>query len=150
MDSELQAGGDLPTPRFTDNDNGTVTDNLTGLIWLKDADCFGNRSLEEALSDVSIVMSGVCGLTDGSLLGDWRLPNIRELQSLIDYGRTEPAKPPGHPFSNWDLTYWSSTSLAQGENIVASSGFYVNFNQGGTMIDGKGGYKHVWPVRGGQ
>lgn len=39
----LQRGIAWPIPRFTDNHNGSVTDNLTGLIWLKDADCFGLR-----------------------------------------------------------------------------------------------------------
>lgn len=40
-DGDLQKGLAWPSPRFTDNGNGTVTDNLTGLIWLKNADCFG-------------------------------------------------------------------------------------------------------------
>src|SRR5262245_39263605 len=38
-DGALQKGVVLPTPRFTDNNNGTLTDNLTGLIWLKKANC---------------------------------------------------------------------------------------------------------------
>jgi len=37
--------------RFTDNGDGTVTDNLTALIWLKNADCFGTRVWADALSD---------------------------------------------------------------------------------------------------
>jgi hypothetical protein len=41
QDGELQKGAALPSPRFTDNGDGTVTDNLTGLIWLKNADCWG-------------------------------------------------------------------------------------------------------------
>jgi len=45
-DGDLQRGIPWPNPRFTDNEDGTVTDNLTGLIWLKDANCFGIRSLE--------------------------------------------------------------------------------------------------------
>ena len=40
-DGDLQKGIALPSPRFTDNGNGTVTDNLTGLIWLKNANCIG-------------------------------------------------------------------------------------------------------------
>ncbi|MFZ4859384.1 MAG: hypothetical protein ACOYL3_23655 [Desulfuromonadaceae bacterium] len=44
-DGELLIGAAWPTPRFTDNvvngiSNGTVTDNLTGLVWLKNANCF--------------------------------------------------------------------------------------------------------------
>src|SRR5215831_9628931 len=38
-DGALQKGVALPTPRFTNNNNGTITDNLTGLIWLKNANC---------------------------------------------------------------------------------------------------------------
>ena len=53
QDGEFQAGVDWASPRFTDNGDGTVTDNLTGLRWLKDADCFGARSWSEALSDAN-------------------------------------------------------------------------------------------------
>lgn len=38
-DGDLQKGVAWPVPRFTDNEDGTVTDNLTGLIWLTNADC---------------------------------------------------------------------------------------------------------------
>lgn len=48
-DGDLQRGAIWPNPRFTDNGNGTVTDNLTGLIWLKDANCFGKRFWADAL-----------------------------------------------------------------------------------------------------
>jgi hypothetical protein len=37
QDGAMQKGVGLPTPRFTDNTNGTITDNLTGLIWLQNA-----------------------------------------------------------------------------------------------------------------
>src|SRR5512139_3706494 len=39
QDGDKQAGIAWPSPRFTDNKDGTVSDNLTGLIWLKDANC---------------------------------------------------------------------------------------------------------------
>ena len=54
-------------PRFTDNGDGTVTDNLTGLIWTKAADCFGLRDWANAVSDVNMLANGSCGLTDGSV-----------------------------------------------------------------------------------
>ena len=50
-DGDLEKGITWPNPRFTDNGVGTVTDNLTGLIWLKDANCFGPRDWSEAVSD---------------------------------------------------------------------------------------------------
>ena len=74
-----------PDPRFTDNGDGTVTDNLTGLIWLKYANCFGETNWHDALDASNNLTNGQCGLSDGSNLGDWRLPNEGELGSLIDY-----------------------------------------------------------------
>ena len=83
-----------PTPRFTDNNNGTVTDNLTKLIWTKNANAFGTKKWDDALSAANSLASGtIPGLTDGSKAGDWRLPNVRELQSLIDYEFYSPALP---------------------------------------------------------
>ena len=43
-DGDLERGVELVTPRFTDNGDGTVADNQTGLIWLKNANCFGQRA----------------------------------------------------------------------------------------------------------
>src|SRR5262249_33933161 len=52
-DGALRKGVALPSPRFTDNQNGTITDNLTGLIWLKNANCPGiSRTWQTALDDV--------------------------------------------------------------------------------------------------
>src|SRR5262245_4364823 len=90
-DGALRKGVALPTPRFTDNNNGTITDNLTGLIWSKTANCFSNQTWELAMSAANGLHSGECGLTDGSIAGDWRLPNIKELFSLVDYEFHQPA-----------------------------------------------------------
>ena len=43
-DGDLEKGVTWPSPRFTNNSNGTVTDNLTGLIWLRNANCFGQKA----------------------------------------------------------------------------------------------------------
>ena len=147
-DGDLQKGVIWPYPRFTDNLDGTITDNLTGLIWLKNANCFGSRSWNNALSDCNGLSSGYCGLTDGSNAGDWRLPNYKELFSLVDAENYNPALPSGHPFTNVQLYYyWSSTTFAeQTFNVwvvpIYSGGVY-NYSKGG-------GPAHVWPVRGGQ
>jgi hypothetical protein len=112
-DGDLEKGMPWPYPRFTDNGDGTVTDNLTGLIWLKNANCFGQRTFYDALSDSNGLESGECGLTDGSHAGEWRLPNRRELFSLVDDDRYNPALPLVHPFINVQSNmYWSSTTRA--------------------------------------
>jgi uncharacterized membrane protein len=117
QDAEYQLG--LTTgefPRFTDNGNGAVLDNLTGLVWLKNADCFGNKTWMNALSLAGQVSDGACGLADGSEAGDWRLPNIKELHSLVDYGLAFPAINVDHPFADVEAYYWSSTtSVAEPE-----------------------------------
>jgi hypothetical protein len=146
-DGDLEKGVAWPTPRFTDNGNGTVTDNLTGLIWLKNANCFGARNWTQALSDANTLNSGECGLGDGSSEGDWRLPNVRELQSLIDYGRYSPALPSGHPFTGVQSSlYWSSTT--QATNASYAWGVYMRC--GHVHWDDKMRTRYVWPVRGGQ
>jgi hypothetical protein len=147
-DGELQTGVASPSPRFIDNSNGTVTDKLTGLIWQKNAGAIGPRTWNEALSAANTLKSGDYDLADGSKAGDWRLPNIRELQSLVDYGRLQPALPAGHPFTGGEFTtYWSSTRAAF---FIPTHVWLVNFYYG-TLDALDESYDHisVWCVRGG-
>jgi hypothetical protein len=147
QDGAFQKGATV-SPRFTDNANGTVKDNLTGLIWLKNANCFGPRTWTDALVVSNTLTSGNCGLMDGSVAGNWRLPNLRELQSLIDLGQTNPALPAGHPFSGVASgDYWSSTTWAVSPNgaqdLSLFTGWYYN-NVKNQAAD------YVLPVRSGQ
>jgi hypothetical protein len=99
-----------------------------------------------------------CGDTsnNGSHQTDWRLPNVRELHSLINYGVAEvPSLPVDHPFVNvWARWYWTSTSHFQ----YTESAWFVSMYGGRVQHYGKnavdGGYDfyrfYVWPVRGGQ
>ena len=133
--------------RFTDNGDGTVRDNLTGLIWLKNANCFGGLNWDPALMAANGLADGSCGLSDGSSAGDWRLPNVNELHSLIDLSQNNPALPAGHPFTGVSVDYWSSTSNA----AFASNAWSVDLINGGVIDDPKSDEAfNVWPVRGGQ
>ena len=148
-DSELRRGVLWPVPRFTDNGNGTVKDNLTGLIWLKNSNCFGARTWDQALTDANGLASPSCGLSDGSLAGHWRLPNVRELLSLIDFAAFSPAIPSGTPFAGVQpsVRYWSSTVVANNTPNAWDIDFdigTVNRNQAKTNT------YFVWPVSGGQ
>jgi len=148
-DGDLERGVVKPAnkDRFTDNGDGTVTDNLTGLIWLKNADCFGQGDWYEALSDCNGLADGMCGLTDGSSAGDWRLPSYKELFSLVDAENYLLALPSGHPFTNTrDNLYWSSTTCSG----FTSSAWYVYMGTGSVGTYDKILYSFlVWPVHGG-
>ena len=52
-DGYYEKGVQWPNPRFTDNLDGTITDNLTGLIWMKNANCSGPRTWDSALDMMS-------------------------------------------------------------------------------------------------
>jgi len=67
--------------RYVDCANGTVTDTVTGLIWLKNAYCFGGLNWPNAGNAATGLQHGECGLTDNSLPGDWRLPTKAEWEA---------------------------------------------------------------------
>jgi hypothetical protein len=156
QDGALQKGVAWPSPRFTINPNGTVTDNMTGLIWLANANCFGTQTWPNAMAAANTLASGACGLTDGSVAGAWRLPNVREQQSLVDNNYYLPAVPntlgtgqwtPGNPFTdvrseNW---YWTSSTYVD----FPTNAWIVSLYDGSVSYGGKPGAYYVWPVRGG-
>jgi Protein of unknown function (DUF1566) len=69
--------------RYVDCGNGTVTDTVTGLLWLKRADCFPESNWKAALQAAASLKTGDCGLTDGSSAGDWRLATKAEWEATI-------------------------------------------------------------------
>ena len=88
---------------FVDNGDGTVTDNATGLMWQQEDD--GNTyNWKDALAYAT--SSELAGHTD------WRLPNTKELQSIVDYDKTTfPAIDEDYfVCTNDDSWFWSSTT----------------------------------------
>jgi hypothetical protein len=105
--------------RFVDNLDGTVTDTCTGLMWQQDTE-LGAYDWQEALL-----------YCDRFRLGDhtdWRLPNVRELLSIVDYGRVEPAIDP--VFDAESFNYWSSTN----HNEFPQYAWYINFYGGNAVL----------------
>jgi hypothetical protein len=163
-DGSLQKGLPLPKPRFTNNNNGTVLDNKTGLIWLANANAFGQQTWAQALAACNTLASGAAGLTDGSTAGQWRLPNVCELQSLCYYGYFNPALSNDAGAAQWSsgagssftgiqlyngITggyYWTSTTYT--ENF--GNAWFLYMYDGGVNDSPKTATYYVWPVRGGE
>ena len=135
--------------RFSDNGNGTITDTLTGLIWLQNASCFGTKVWADALTSANTLASGVCGLSDSSSAGQWRLPTRKELKSLVNRGVPNSATWLGTKgFSTVQANYyWSSSSYANNTNLA-----WVVEMRYGYIDNGNKPYinYYVWPVRAGQ
>jgi hypothetical protein len=144
QDGDIRAGAAL---RYTSNGNGTITDHNTGLVWEKKtaANMFDAYFWDEAFDYVARLNAATF-----AGYGDWRLPNIRELQSLIDYGHFDPAvSPEFNDCANGSCTvsgsYWSSTSVGSSPNLA----WRVNFYDGAHLVGGKTFTIRVRAVRGG-
>ena len=120
---------------------------------IPNANCFGVRTWDSAMSAAATLANGQCGLTDGSAAGDWRLPTTStqvggELSS-IDGGELEViynAKNDPVFSSVQSSNYWSSTTLAGN----ASFAWFVGLYSGVVANVDESHVSYVWPVRGGQ
>ncbi|MBI5376383.1 MAG: DUF1566 domain-containing protein [Candidatus Schekmanbacteria bacterium] len=141
-DGDIQTGTAWPSPRFTDNGNETITDNLTGLMWTKDAN----------LSDIATwqgALDYVASLNSSSYLGfnDWRLPNVNELKSLVNANESSvSAWLTAQGFNNIQPSYyWTSTTYS----YDTYNRWYVHMLTGLVGSSGKGNFYDIWPVRSG-
>lgn len=150
-DGDLLAGVAPPVPHFTDNFDGTFTDNRTGLTWLENANCPNTfRTWQQALNDVAQLntdgtMNGNnCGYTGAQT--DWRLPNLLELLSLLNFENANGGQPNGDPFMGTLLSsnYWSSTTFTN----TPRDAWMVSFNNGGVGSNTKDNFISVVAVRG--
>lgn len=164
-DGGLRAGVTWPSPRFTDNGDGTITDNLTALMWLKDASCMTNHypgfDTDWARGDGAVdwpsALEFVAGIgarrfpACGGPHTDWRLPNVREFRSLVDHGRTAPALPTNHPFTGGagPTTFWSSSSSASQPDSAWRVDLWTGATDAVLKLGGLANYYFgVLPVRG--
>lgn len=138
QDGEYRHGCSWHQPRFVIDDM-TVTDNLTGLCWLKETDLTGGAvNWQEALQAVSRMNHDK--ISDRS---DWQLPNINALESLIDCSQHSPALPIGHPFTCLREGYWSSTT----SSFETDWSWVLYLRKGALGVGHKSGRTfYVWPV----
>jgi len=139
-----------PASRFTDNGNGTVTDRATDLQWKRCAEgqtwsggtCTGTAA--------GHTWQGALQLAEGASYAgktDWRLPNLKELDSIVEEACYAPAIDlavfPGTPSDG----FWSSSPFASSPDFA----WVVSFSYGdGGSVAYKDVVSHVRLVRGGQ
>jgi uncharacterized coiled-coil protein SlyX len=140
--------------RYTDNNDGTVTDNRTGLIWLKNANCFGRQSWRIAQKAVANLASEQCGLRDHSRAGEWRLPNRDEWEAMMDYRYRKLTLSNAIGSGQWKegdaffgvqfSKYWSSTLYTKNKSFA----WYADIYNGNINFDNINTKRHVWAIRG--
>ncbi len=129
---------------YIDNGDGTVTDQGTDLMWMQsaaDTDADGNIDTDDEISWKDAL--AYCEDLNFAGFTDWRLPNQRELTSIIKYNAFAPAIDP--VFSDGSSYYWSSTTTAHHANYALG----VHFNYGSDGWDFKTHLYYVRCVRGG-
>lgn len=159
QDGEKRSGVEWPSPRFTDNGSGAVTDNLTGLMWTQDnnspgpstcnMDIYGTNDRATTWQNA---LEFIKCINKNNYLGhnDWRLPNKKELFSLLDFSNYNPPLQSGHPFTNsgsQSVMFRSSTtstnSYSPGQWVLDFNFFYP-----GSLFNAYPSDTYsLWPVR---
>ena len=137
----LESGVDWPNHRFevfTD----VVLDHLTGLFWTQKAS-FENRFHTWQGAQAKITRMN---RENAHGFDDWRIPEIREIESLADLANHSPALPGGHPFADISDFYWSNTTSMYETRYAWT--FYMKDGAVGVGFKENAEFS-LWPVRGG-
>jgi hypothetical protein len=119
---------------YTDNGDGTVTDNVTGLMW---------QQVVPATKYAWAKAVSYCPALTLAGHSDWRLPSIIELVSIVDLGQSNPSINSTYfPSTSWDW-FWSA-SPSVGSSSVA---WLVDFVHGYTLSDGVSSTEYIRCVR---
>jgi hypothetical protein len=144
---------------FTDNGDGTITDNNSGLMWEKLSDDDSIHDKDTTYTWANAFASKVATLNGASFAGysDWRMPSTAELETLKNFGAVSPAVYPAFNtgcMATCTVTtcsctqsayYWSSTTYQNGPSYAWS----VSFADGFTFATGKTSTYYARAVRAG-
>jgi hypothetical protein len=124
------------------NNMDIVLDNATGLVWQR-RPLNSSATWAQAQLACTTLMMGT-----GYFMG-WRLPQVQELASLVDYSYGGSVLPQGHPFIIGEgFTFWSATPNPMSPS---NSALYVDFSNYNAPVQPapKGDIRNIWCVRGG-
>ncbi len=174
-DGANRIGVAWPNPRFTVgtgtvvNTTNCVTDNLTGLMWARNANLAKNAAFNPDWSSVAgtctwaqafDVITNSAGPVNGANYGgysDWRMPNLREMHSIVTLQYCAPSLSDetgtnkwteNHPFTGVKSeNYWANTTSASD----VTKAWIVYLKSGSMYVMSKTALtQYVWPVRGGR
>jgi len=144
----VRGNRDYGKNQFRDNRDGTISDLATGLMWGQ-ADSGQPLDWEQALAyGVNLRLAGY---------KDWRLPNAKELQSIVDYTRAPdaqsaarrgPAIDPLFQVSHPEAWYWSSTTHLEAGRVQGSFAVYVAFGRATGYMPTPDGQRRYMNVHG--
>jgi len=158
-ETDAGTGTKWPANRFEAEASGScITDKLTGLMWVRNASLLGHAKwgssstpataqykIDQMNTNAAAVGHHLCGYDD------WRLPNIIELKSLINYSAKQNNNTPVSWLQNiagfsdiQSVQYWSSTEYD------SNNAWSIYFTEGYTDFHkAKSQELYIWPVRGG-
>ena len=130
--SETAVPSTTPTNRFTINGDGTVTDTATGLMWARCPEGLSGTNCATGSIDLLRWDEALTRARDATLAGyaDWRLPNIKELFSLVEERCNNPAINiavfPNERASS-SSTFWSASPDSNSANYAWNVQFYYGY-----------------------
>lgn len=143
----VSSGSTTPNLRFTD-DGCQVTDNLTGLIWIKDPSTINSGN---GLSWSNALTTVASGTWCGQAVGSWRMPNFNEAMSLINFAEVDNAiwlnNQNFNNISSYDQ-YWTSTTIAGNSDVYVFTIIFSAVTFGTNGQDKPNPIGKLFPVRG--
>ena len=137
-------------PKYTVYYGGVETssytvDNVTGQMWVTNPnDLSGGQYVSSGTYTWEQAIAKCEGLTYAGY-NDWRLPNIKELQSIVDYNRQSPSINITYFLNTQNSVYWSSTTYVPGSSYA----WFVNLYDGSMGFNETINVNYVRCVRGG-
>ena len=144
----VRGNGDYGRNKLVDNKDGTISDLATGLMWAK-VDGGKAMNWEDALA--------YCHKLRLAGHDDWRLPNTKELQSIVDYTRAPDARDPAQrgpaidpvfKMTDDESWFWTSTTHLEGGRTPGSDAVYIAFGRAMGFMPGPGGQVQAMNVHG--
>ncbi|MEN6474016.1 MAG: DUF1566 domain-containing protein, partial [Syntrophaceae bacterium] len=135
-DGDLEEGAVWPVTRFIDNGDQTVTDTLTGLMWMRTPTTISSATWDTAYTLIANYNSATGG--------DWRLPNRQELLSLVDFSRYDQAvmESPYFSIQSTGTIYWTSTY----DSGATANAWCIDISSGAASVASRATAYRVWAV----